>query len=154
MKTDETLDFCKVSTWVLILRTAADFLEGLETEKSTPTTTGLVPPSAPPPTTAPATKKPGRPKSKPVPAALDEEDEVDVKDEINIQDLINGEPAAVPAEPAKPTVTLEAVIEAFRAFAMKNSRDKAREILKSFGVEAVTKLKPEQFADVLKKLGA
>jgi hypothetical protein len=66
-------------------------------------------------------------------------------------DLGFGEETEPEAEAA--SHTLEDVIDAFKAYATKNSREKAGAILKKFNVKSVRDLKPDQFGKVLAALG-
>lgn len=58
-----------------------------------------------------------------------------------------------PEAPAAPTLTLEQVIDAGKAFALANGREAAGKILARFGTKSVRELKPENFAMAFKAFG-
>lgn len=57
------------------------------------------------------------------------------------------------AKPKK-VLTLDVVIDAFKAYVDSHSRDEAIAVLKTFKVKAVKDLKPEQYPEVLELLEA
>lgn len=84
------------------------------------------------------TKKVGRPKKE---KSLEKQNAVEVTSKVEVEE----EPQA------KSTVTLEQVKVAMNAYCKKNGIPAGREVLKSFGAERLSDVKPEHYAAILAK---
>lgn len=89
----------------------------------------------------------------------DEEDDLDFGDEEEEDEIVpeppkkRGRPPVAAKEPEAPAgIGLSDMIEAFKGYAKKHSRDKAADLLSKYGVTSVRALKQKDYAAVLKVL--